>query len=201
MSDLEISSIASWHRRYCEVADWLAISGDLSPNPAMAASQLAEWVDQGITDIVDVRGEWSDESVVAALAPGIRYHHLGTHDDGTSQSLAWFQEGVTVLHEALAHGDAKVMVHCHMGVNRGPSMAFAYLLDQGWEPVAALDAIRQARPIAAILYAKDAVVAQHRRNGNDDTLRQRDLVAVQEWNRANGIDVATVIRRIRQAEH
>jgi integrase len=27
---------------------------------------------------------------------------------------------------------------CHMGINRGPSMAFAILVDEGWRPVEAL---------------------------------------------------------------
>ena len=91
------------------------------------------------------------------------------------------------------------MVHCHMGVNRGPSMAFAYLLDQGWDPIKALVAIRSARPIAGIIYAPDAIralapVLTARGLDIDAVTRQVD-----EWFDRNDIDVATIIRRIRIA--
>ena len=200
MIDLSTEEIVSWHRRYCEVTSWLAISGDLSPSTSRAESQLSEWVAHGVTDIVDVRGEWSDERLVAELAPQLRYHHIGTHDDGSGQSVDWFAEGLCALHEALAHEGAKILVHCHMGINRGPSMAFAFLLDQGWDPNPALAALRNARPIAAILYAADAIEAHHELRKSSKGERVADTLAVRQWMSENDIDVAHVIRRIRQAE-
>jgi len=200
MSEVKLNEIANWHRQVCPVTDWLVISGDLPMDREEAALKLNEWIEAGVTDIVDVRGEWTDEKLVKELAPHIRYHYLGTHDDGTSQDQAWFDQGLTALHEALQHENAVVMVHCHMGVNRGPSMALAYLIDQGWNPLDALDAIREARPIAGIIYAEDAITAtatQLEANGHE-------LVAVldktEQWFRDNEIDIATIIRWIRRAE-
>ena len=107
--------------------------------------------------------------------------------------------GLDALHEALRDREAKIVVHCHMGVNRGPSMGFAYLLDQGWQPVDALTAIRSARPIAAIAYASDALRAHHDRRYVGDTTAREQRQAIVAWMEANDIDVRTVIRRIRQA--
>lgn len=200
MGEIAPHEIASWHREVCPVTDWLVISGDLPMERAEAIEKLNEWIEAGVTDIVDVRGEWSDEKLVKQLAPQIRYHHLGTHDDGTGQDHYWFHEGLDALHEALTHENAVVMVHCHMGVNRGPSMALAFLIDQGWDPIAALDAIRKARPIAGIIYAHDAIEAtaeQLRANGHDV---EAVLAKKDEWFDANEIDIHTIIRWIRDSE-
>jgi len=93
-----------------------------------------------------------------------------------------------------------VLVHCHMGVNRGPSMAFAILLGLGHDPVEALRAIRSARPIAAILYAEDAISWWHRRNGTPETIAYAERRRVREWLRKNEVDVGWIISRIRRAE-
>ncbi len=86
-----------------------------------------------------------------------------------------------------------------MGINRGPSMAYAVLLTLGWEHLAALDAIRAARPIAALIYAEDAVTWWARRDGITPTRGAAMRRDVRRWHQANDIDVATVIRRIRTA--
>ena len=199
MSEISPDSIASWHRRVCSVTDWLLISGDLPSRPIDAFKKLHEWLEAGVTDIVDVRGEWSDARLVERIAPHIRYHYLGTHDDGIEQDDEWFRAGLDALRIAQQHENSVTMVHCHMGVNRGPSMAFAYLLDQGWDPIEALVAIRSARPIAGIIYAPDAIralapVLTARGLDIDAVTRQVD-----EWFDRNDIDVATIIRRIRIA--
>lgn len=187
-----------WHRRLCEVTPWLAISGDLHPDRELATAQLRKWVEFGITDIVDVRGEWSDEEFVSAHAPGIRYHHLGTHDDGGSQDKSWFEAGLEILQNATSHPGARLLVHCHMGINRGPSMAFAMMLAQGWEPIQALDVIRAARPIAGIIYAEDALKLVRQNAGSAQ--HEEELSLVQQWFERNYIDVTTIIRRIRASE-
>jgi dual specificity phosphatase 3 len=200
MSEVQLHEIANWHRQVCPVTDWLVISGDLPMDREEAALKLNEWIEAGVTDIVDVRGEWTDEKLVKELAPHIRYHYLGTHDDGTSQDQAWFDEGLTALHEALQHENAVVMVHCHMGVNRGPSMALAYLIDQGWNPLDALDVIRKARPIAGIIYAEDAITATARQLEANGHELDAVLDKTEQWFRDNEIDIATIIRWIRRAE-
>ncbi|MCD9625281.1 protein-tyrosine phosphatase family protein [Rhabdothermincola salaria] len=188
---------AEWHRRPGEVCDWLVVCGDLHHDPDSAEAQLTAWDRLGVTRIVDVRSEYSDEDLVARLAPHLAYHHLGTHDDGTGQPDEWWQAGLDVLTQR-THGD-RLLVHCHMGVNRGPSMAFRLMLADGWGVAAALDAIRTARPIAAVLYA-DSALAHHARSTGMATSEVRSAVAeLLDWQDRNPVDVAGVISRIRRA--
>ena len=90
-----------------------------------------------------------------------------------------------------------VLAHCHMGINRGPSLGFAILLHQGWDPVDALTAIRGAREIAYVDYAGDALVWHHERLGSGSAALWEDLERVAEWRRTNQLDVVDVIRRKR----
>lgn len=199
-SPLTESDPAAWWRVLCFVTDNVAVSGDLDgASELTAARQLREWTDAGITDIVDARGEWSDESLVARLAPEVAYHWVGTDDLGLGQSNDWFDAGVTAAVAALADPARKVVVHCHMGVNRAPSMAYAVLLLLGTGPVEALELIRKARPIAAILYADDALRWWHRRVDADATQRSADRHAVREWFDAPPCDADWIVSRIRRA--
>ena len=188
----------AWHRRVCQVTPWLLISGDLHHDQTKAETQLAEWRNAGVTDIVDLRGEWSDASLVAAVDPTIRYHYLGTHDNGTAQSDTWFDAGIRAMHAA-RHEGGTLMVHCHMGINRGPSMAFAMMLEHGYSSTEALTMLRDARPIAAMAYAEDALRAHHRRHGTSVASYDDERAAIRTWFSENRIDVAAVIRLLRTA--
>jgi hypothetical protein len=183
------------------VTDRIALSGDLETEwPSRGNTQLQAWVDAGITDIIDVRGECNDRRFVALNAPHVRYHWFGTHDSGRAQPDDWFADGVTAAQQLLADPDRKVMIHCHMGVNRGPSMGFAVLLSQGHDPLEALQAIRTARPIAGIIYAEDAVAWWHRTQGTPETLIHRERRRVREWLATNDVDVAWIVSRMRRAQ-
>lgn len=190
----------SWWRQLCEVTDRLFLCGDLPHEQGDFDRMLQGWVDAGITHIVDLRGEWSDESRVAAHQPEITYVWQGTHDNGGSQDKTWFDHGVAAISDALDDPDARVVVHCHMGVNRAPSMVFAALLDLGYEVEAGLDAIREARPIAAILYAESAAAWFAKRSGWGTRQAAEVRMQVRVWHSTNPVDVAWVINRIRQAE-
>ena len=190
---------AAWHREPCEVADWLVVSGDLPPDRDEAVALLERWVALGITDIIDVRDEWNDAEFVAELAPGITYHHLGTHDDGGWQDDHWFESGIAAARQVQARG-GRAIVHCHMGVNRAPSMAFRLLLDSGHDPIEALEMIREARPIAAILYAEAAMSHYMRSMGAERHEVDRAKRMVNQWLTENRVDTYWVISRIRRAE-
>jgi dual specificity phosphatase 3 len=189
-----------WHRRLCVVNPWLIVSGDLdTSNPAVGLLQLQEWIDAGITDIVDLRGEWHDTDFVAEFAPEINYHWLGTHDSGGSQSDDWYESGLAIARQVQEDG-GRLIVHCHMGVNRAPSMAFRLLLDAGVEPVAALASLREARPIVGILYADSALDHHHRELEIDDRVRGAEMIAVDDWFDANPVELGWIISRIRRGE-
>lgn len=193
------SDSPAWHRRLCVVGDRIVVSGDLPVDERLARRALLDWCDAGITGVVDCRGEWSDQTLVARITPDVAYRHVGIDDDGTRRPDDWFDTGTAGALELLDQTPGRVLVHCHMGINRGPSMAYAVLLCLGWGHVEALEAIRAARPIAALIYAEDAVTWWARRNDVLATVAGAMRRDVRNWHRANDIDIATVIRRIRTA--
>jgi len=182
----------------CLLTDQIIISGDLSEDPAVATEQVNHWERVGITHVLDTRSEWSDEEVVADLSPGIVYGSIPTDDHGGPQPDGWFDAGVTFAEEALIEPDAVVLVHCHMGINRGPSMAYRILLELGWDPIEALDAIRKARPIADIAYAGDALDHFHRRGDVPPDMRRDEIDRLEAWKRGCS---TTGLHRMRSAEH
>ena len=199
MNEELTSDVVQWHRRLCRVTDWLYVSGDLSPQPTQRDQQVKEWRHAGITDVVDVREEWTDESFLRDTAPTIRYWHLGTHDNGGAQDREWFLAGLAPLEIARKEGGA-LLVHCHMGINRGPSMAFFYLLREGWPPEQALEVLRDARPIAAMSYANDAAHANSHLGRHDPESAHQQQMVIDEWFRDHHIDVARLIRLLRTNE-
>jgi dual specificity phosphatase 3 len=178
----------------------LLIGGDLEVfDTDLAAAQLRELVAVGVTDIVDLRLDWNDATWLAEQMPFLRYVHLGVDDAGQRMPDVWFDTGTDLVLSRLQEGpQARVLVHCHMGVNRGPSMGFAVLLAQGWDPLEALDAIRKARPIAYIGYAEDALDWWLRRKGETRDVRRERRLTV--WRSHHDLDMYAVIRKIRAEE-
>lgn len=174
----------------------LLVGGDLSAAPSVARLQLDELVALDVTHVFDARVEWSDEDAVRRHAPHVAYHHVGIDDRGQAVPHAWFDD---VVARALAALDAggRLLVHCHMGVNRGPSLAVAVLLGIGWDVVDAMDAVRRARPIAAMAYAEQALLWHHARTGVDAHVRRDDLRRVVAWRTEHPLDVVHVIRQQR----
>jgi dual specificity phosphatase 3 len=110
----------------------------------------------------------------------------------------WFDHGVAFALAALEEPDTKLLVHCHMGINRGPSLAYAVMLALGFDPVDAIDRIRRARPIAHADYAEDALDWWQRRSGTSETTAAAERRALREWRRNNKLDVVRIIREQRE---
>jgi hypothetical protein len=188
---------AIW-RTLCWVNDKIAVSGDLSDYDSEAVVQLQKWVSEGVTDIIDLRGEASHESLVARIAPGIKYHWLGVDDEGDRRTPEWFEAIKAAAAQVLADPTRKVVIHCHMGVNRGPSAAFTALITHGVDPIEALGQIRAARPIAAMIYAGDAIQWFAEQQGNTQEQSDAQFNAVLEWHKQNPLDVGYCIQQIGQ---
>ena len=161
---------------------------------------LAEIQGAGITHVLDNRIEWSDEQFVRTHAPDLGFLWNGVNDAGQLMPDHWFDQGVGFALAALEDPDAQVLAHCHMGINRGPSMAYAILLATGMEPVAALTAIRQARPIAVIAYDGDALGWWHRSVNAPEPVVKRQRHEVARWHTDNSLDITTIIRLMRRNE-
>lgn len=180
------------------VAERLLVGGDLDTRDEdLATRQLGELVDVGLTHVVDCRIEWDDAAWVARRAPEVDYLHHGMDDAGQAVPDAWFDEAVGWVVEAL-DGGGTVLAHCHMGINRGPSLGFAVLLALGVDPVEALERIRVARPEAYAAYADDALGWHHRRRGSSDDELAADLDRVARWRSEHALDLDQVIRLKRQ---
>ena len=182
-------------REICWVSDQLAVSGDLPMNRDAAHEQLTRWEEAGITDVFDMRGECDDTDFIHANS-AIRSHWFGVDDNGGKRSDSWFIALTTKCAEVLADPTRKVLVHCHMGVNRGPSALYAVMLNQGWDYLDALRAIRNARPIAGIIYASDA--AHWHATKQEKSLEEIAAMVddVEQWLDRNYLDIAYVIRSI-----
>jgi dual specificity phosphatase 3 len=124
-------------------------------------TSMATWVAQleaaGITHVIDARPHGrSDQAYARTHAPHLGYLLNAQVDEGQEMPDRWFADSVDYALRAMRDPGAQVLVHCQMGWNRGPSLAFAVLLSQGMTPEQARSAIKGARPIAQIRYADDA---------------------------------------------
>ena len=176
-----MSEASSWRGRLDLVTDRIVLSGDLPRNEVRAVEALTGWRAAGVTHVLDTRAELDDGDFLRRHAPELAYGRIPTEDDGYARPDWWFDQGVRFAREALAGPRNVLLVHCAMGINRSPSMVFRILLDLGWAPVAALDTIRAARPIADIWYAPDALDHYHRRHGLTSEARAEDAARVEAW--------------------
>ncbi len=177
----------------------ILVGGDLSWDEDVVLTQVQELLDHGITHVIDCRLEASDANVWDEF-PDVSFLHHGMEDAGQQVPDAWFDEAVGFLQRALTDPDAVVLTHCHMGINRGPSLGFALMLAEGWDPVDAMDAIRAARPIAYLAYAEQALRWHHTRAGASVDERRSDLRRMERWRDEDRLDIAHVIRKIRRSE-
>jgi len=108
----------------------------------------------GITHVIDCTST-PDERVYRGL--GVQHFACKTQDDGEHKAAAWFHRGIAIARSALADPDARLLVHCAAGINRGPSMAYAILRAVvGLSRDDAYAAIKRVRPLAAMRYRDDA---------------------------------------------
>ena len=102
---------------------------------------LAAMRDLGITAVVNMREESDDAARGVALDD---YLWLPTTDDA-APSVDDLERGSAFIaqHVGAGHG---VYIHCGAGVGRAPTMAAAYLVQEGATPEAAWETIRRGRP-------------------------------------------------------
>lgn len=181
------------------LTDTLWTGGDLPSERCAAIARLNAWRDLGIRRIIDCRIEWSDEELIAEFAPEITYLHAGIDDAGQTIPDEWFDQITTFAADTADQG--ALLAHCHMGINRGPSCAYAILLSQGEDPIDAIGHIRSRRHIAAISYAEDALGWWHRRIGATAEQRADDIARLAQWRADSPHATARIIRQIRASHN
>jgi len=179
------------------VTDFLAVGGDLDLyDDDLAARQAFDLMSAGVTHVLDVREE-CDDAALWSLFPEVTYYWDGIDDAGQEVPDEWFERIVGWALSALARPGSRLLTHCHMGINRGPSAGYAVLLGLGWDPVAAIDAIRSARPDANVWYAEDALRWHHHRSGADQEQSNADRARLAAWRDEHPLDVVRVIAQRR----
>ncbi len=189
---------AMW-RELCWVDHTLAVSGDLPSNREEALEQLRMWEAAGVTDVFDMREERDDSDFIHENSR-IKCHWFGVDDNDGVRDDQWFKAIRDRAHELFICSTTprRILVHCHMGVNRGPSALFAIMLTTGWDALEALRRIRDVRPIAGIIYAPDAIRWWARELQYDDEAVEEKVNEVHAWLDRNELDLAYVIRSIGQ---
>ena len=180
------------------VTDFLAVGGDLDAyDVELAVQQALDLRAAGVTHVLDVREE-AEDSALWSLFPEVTYHWDGIDDAGQEVPDEWWERIVSWSLGALSRPGSRLLTHCHMGINRGPSAAYGVLLGLAWDPVAAIDAIRTARPEAHCWYAEDALRWRHNGVRASEERRAADLARLTNWRVEHPMDVVRVIAERRE---
>lgn len=139
----------------------LATGADLGLGDDEMFANAQALVEMGVTHVCDLRSEDEDSELWEAF--GVRYLNLGTIDDEGHHIPAELFDKVVEFADECQSEQGRLLVHCHMGVNRGPSAAVAVMMDRGWNPLAAFYLIRDKRPQSAVYYFMDAYDAHIQR--------------------------------------
>lgn len=97
--------------------------------------------------------------------------HANMYDDGgnSNDPQDFIRAAQAISRLGIKPGKGRYFVHCHMGINRGPSMAMYLLMIGACGPQksaqGAFMLLRSQRPGVGIAYAKEAVTAALRTNG------------------------------------
>lgn len=127
----------TWAPDFHWLTDRLAVGACF---PIERAAELAEA--HSIRAVIDLREEDCDDEEVLRAA-GIDFLHLPTVDQ-MSPDATVLEEGVRFARGHIDQGN-RVLIHCQAGVGRSALLALCVLVDQGWEPIDALNHAKDRR--------------------------------------------------------
>lgn len=136
-------------RSHARVAPWLYVG------PALDADGYRELRDVGVTHVLDLRSEESDDpDVMRRLA--LEWARVPIDDQ-----LAPTNEQVAEINAWLDEAPEQpvVYVHCQGGLGRSPTIAIALLMQRGFTRAEAHRFMLTARSVAAPTQAQDAWLA------------------------------------------
>jgi hypothetical protein len=142
-----------WLRILARLMEWLTdlqpkvlnysdVTAQLAVGGAFRTRQIKRLQQHGVTAVVDCRLEARDDAA-ALQAARIEFLHVPTLDRHgfTFDQMA---RGVDWVLDHTANG-GRAFLHCEHGVGRGPLMACAVLIGQGYSAPEALRIVRTAR--------------------------------------------------------
>ena len=112
---------------------------------APSSVQVPALVSAGIDAVVDLRAE--DDAVRPVWPDYVAVEIVPLVDHGTP-SLDALRAAASAVSELMGAGRT-VLVHCHAGIERAPTVACAALVLQGWRPEEAYRRITERRESAA----------------------------------------------------
>lgn len=130
-----------WEPDLSWLTDHLAVGGCFPIGRAVHLAQA-----HGIAAVVDLREEDCDDQQQLAAA-GLEFLHLPTPDLQPS-TVDMLDRGVAFAGRHVARGE-KVLIHCQHGIGRSPLLALCVMVDQGWEPLAALAHAKDQRALVS----------------------------------------------------
>jgi len=104
--------------------------------------QAQQLVREGIDAVVDLRIEGAEK----VWPPGVELIRVGLQDHG-SPTVDELRAAAQAVSDLMRRG-REVLVHCHAGLERGPSVACAALVLQGWPLNEAFRRVAASRPRA-----------------------------------------------------
>jgi len=142
-----------WLRVLARLMEWLAdvqpkqlnysdVTPRLAVGGAFRTRQIKDLSLRGVTAVVDCRLEGQDDAQALAAA-GILFLHVPTLDRH-GFTYAQLQAGVEWVLDHISNG-GRAFMHCEHGVGRGPLMACAVLVGQGYGAPEALRIVRAGR--------------------------------------------------------
>lgn len=112
---------------------------------APSSVQVAALLSAGVDAVVDLRAE---DASVRRQWPEYAAAHLVPLLDHRTPSLDELRAAATMVSDLMGEGRI-VLVHCHAGVERAPTVACAALVLQGWSLEDAYRRVIECRPGAA----------------------------------------------------
>jgi predicted protein tyrosine phosphatase len=106
--------------------------------------QAQQLVRDGVDAVVDLRIEGDGDAEV--WPPGVELVRVGLQDHG-SPTVDELRAAAQAVSDLMRRG-REVLVHCHAGLERGPSVACAALVLQGWPLNEAFRRVTASRPHA-----------------------------------------------------
>lgn len=132
---------AEWQPDFHWLTDQLAMGGCF---PGERTDDLARA--HAIAAVIDLRQEDCDDEA-RLRAAGIEFLHLPTPDLEPA-SAEMLEQGVRFARHRIAAG-GKVLIHCQHGIGRSALLALCVLVDQGWDPLAALLHAKDRREVVS----------------------------------------------------
>jgi hypothetical protein len=134
-----------WRRTVTELVPGLFLTGE--PEPGEFSDRYREWSSLGLELVIDLTfGASADFD-----RHGLRVLNHPETDDGSRKPLEWFDDVVSAARQS------STLMYCHTGTSCGPSVAFAALLDRGYDEFDALDCLFAARPVVTVTYSAEAM--------------------------------------------